>query len=71
MRRAKELGIYDWLVSRAPRLWGPPEAIAQRLVELDAAGISNWMFYVPGKDVDRSEWISNFCGGVLPALAAR
>ena len=70
VRRAKELGIYDWLTARAPRLWGPPEAIADRLIELAELGVPNWSFYLPGTDVDRQAWVDRFAGGVLPAIEA-
>jgi alkanesulfonate monooxygenase SsuD/methylene tetrahydromethanopterin reductase-like flavin-dependent oxidoreductase (luciferase family) len=69
--RAKELGIYEWLVSRAPGLWGPPEHIADRLVELGRRGLANWIFYGGSSDIDRSEWIRRFTGDVVPRLGER
>ena len=68
VRLAKELGLYEWLIARAPRLWGPPETIAGRLVELAGQGVPNWIFYLPGTDVDRTAWIESFTGGVLPQI---
>ncbi len=68
VRLAKELGLYDWLTARAPRLWGPPETIANRLVELARDGVPNWSFYLPGTDIDRRAWIDRFTGEVLPAV---
>jgi 5,10-methylenetetrahydromethanopterin reductase len=67
--RAKELGIYDWLISRAPGLWGPPSAIAERLRSYRDRGMTNWIFYGGGSDLNRSEWIAKFTGEVLPLLS--
>ena len=47
VHRAKQLGVYDWLVSRSPCLWGTPTEIAHRLQELDERGARQWMLY-PG-----------------------
>ena len=66
--RAKDLGIYEWLVSRAPALWGPPDNIVTRLRELDGMGIGSWLFYGGGADFDRSAWIETFTGEVLPRI---
>jgi alkanesulfonate monooxygenase SsuD/methylene tetrahydromethanopterin reductase-like flavin-dependent oxidoreductase (luciferase family) len=70
VRSAKELGLYDWLSARAPRLWGPPLEIAKRLIDLAAAGVPNWIFYLPGTDLDRSAWIDTFTTQVLPRIRA-
>ena len=43
--RARQLGVYDWLVSRAPGIWGSDEDIRRRLRELGAEGLTNWLFY--------------------------
>jgi alkanesulfonate monooxygenase SsuD/methylene tetrahydromethanopterin reductase-like flavin-dependent oxidoreductase (luciferase family) len=43
--RARALGVYDWLVSRAPRIWGTDEDIARRLRQLGSDGLTNWLFY--------------------------
>ena len=67
--RAKELGIYDWLVSVAPGLWGTSEDIARRLLEFDDRGMSQWLFYVGGPDVDRRDWIMQFGTEVMPAIS--
>ncbi len=45
VQRAQALGVYDWLVSRAPRLWGTDDDIRHRLRELGAEGQTNWLFY--------------------------
>ena len=70
VRLAKRLGLYEWLVARAPRLWGPPEVIADRLVELAEAGVPNWIFYLPGSAADRLSWIETFTNDVLPRVRA-
>lgn len=45
VQRAQALGVYEWLVSRAPRLWGTDDDIRRRLRELGAEGLTNWLFY--------------------------
>jgi alkanesulfonate monooxygenase SsuD/methylene tetrahydromethanopterin reductase-like flavin-dependent oxidoreductase (luciferase family) len=45
VQRARALGIYEWLIARAPRLWGTDEDIARRLRELGGEGLTNWLFY--------------------------
>ncbi len=43
-KRAKKLGISDWLVARSARLWGTPNDIGNRLEELRAQGLENlWL----------------------------
>jgi 5,10-methylenetetrahydromethanopterin reductase len=66
--RARELGIYDWLVSIAPGFWGPPENIARRLREFREQGLTNWQFYVAPFHGDRADYVDRFVNGVLPAL---
>jgi len=66
VEKAKSLGIYEWLASRAPGLWGPPEHVASRLLEFDGNGLSNWIFYGGGSDYDRGEWIETFTSEVIP-----
>lgn len=67
--RAKELGIYDWLVSRAPGLWGTSDDIARRLLEFNDRGMSQWLFYVGGPDQDRRGFINQFGTEVIPAVS--
>lgn len=69
VRRAKELGIYDWLISRAPRLWGTPADVSKRLAEFRDMGLTNWMFYVGGPDLDRYDLLDKLSREVLPTLA--
>lgn len=71
VQRAIDLGIYDWLAGRAPGLWGPPAHIVDRLAAFDRAGMSNWLFYGGGADIDRAAWIDVFSTEVIPALATR
>jgi alkanesulfonate monooxygenase SsuD/methylene tetrahydromethanopterin reductase-like flavin-dependent oxidoreductase (luciferase family) len=66
--RAKELGLYDWLMSRAPGLWGTPRDIATRLHELEAQGMDRWMFYVGRRESDRMNHLRLICSEVLPLL---
>jgi 5,10-methylenetetrahydromethanopterin reductase len=66
--RARELGIYDWLLSRAPGLWGRPDEIAARLHELHDHGMEKWMLYV-GRRPDAVEIeLSRLCADLLPRL---
>ncbi len=55
VERAKQLGVYDWLMSRSARLWGTPEEMRQRLGELRALGASNWMLAPDGMNLDNIE----------------
>ena len=71
VQRAVDLGIYDWLAARAPGLWGPPAHIVDRLATFDRAGMSNWLFYGGGADIDRADWLEVFSTEVIPALAPR
>jgi len=66
--RAKALGLYDWLMSRAPGFWGTPEDIAARMREFDSAGMTNWMFYVGRGGGDRREHVRLICDEVMPLL---
>ena len=66
--RAKELGLYDWLISMAPGFWGPPESIARRLLEFRDQGMVNWQFYIAQFHGDRFEYLDRFVNGVLPLL---
>ena len=69
VQRAKDFGLYDWLISMAPGFWGPPENIAKRLREFGEQGMTKWQFYVAQFHGDRFEYVDRFANGVLPALA--
>jgi 5,10-methylenetetrahydromethanopterin reductase len=68
VERARELGLYDWLISLAPGFWGPPDNVARRLREFRDQGLTNWQFYVAPFHGNRSEYVERFVTGVLPAL---
>lgn len=68
VQRAKEMGIYEWVVSRAPGFWGPPEAIAKRLLEFQEMGMTRWQFYVAPFHGDRLDFVDRFGNGVVPLL---
>ena len=70
VERARQAGIYDWIVSRAPGFWGPPEVIAERLREYATQGLDRWQFYVAPFHGDRSTFVEQFASGVLPRLQA-
>ena len=69
--RAKQLGLYDWLLSRAPGLWGTPADVARRLRELETQGMDRWMFYVGRSESDRMNQLRLICDGVMPLLSRR
>ena len=69
VERAKKLGLHDWIISRSPRLYGTPGDVTNRLMELARMGLTNWIFYVPGPDLDRFDLIDKLSKGVMPNLA--
>jgi 5,10-methylenetetrahydromethanopterin reductase len=66
VQRAKQLGVYDWILSRAPGLWGTPNNVSRRLEELAAMGLTNWMFFVGRMHIDRLDMINKLSKEVLP-----
>ena len=66
VQRAKELGVYDFLVTRSPRLWGTPEDISRRLVELGEMGVTNWLFYAGAAGANKLDLINKLSKGVMP-----
>ena len=48
VERAKKLGLYDWLLTRSPRLVGTPAEIGERLKALEAQGLDNWCLWQDG-----------------------
>ena len=65
--RAKELGLYDWLVERSPRLWGTPSDVAARLRELGDLGLHNWIYYI-GRRADKIGLVETLARDVVPQL---
>lgn len=55
VKRAKELGLYDWIASRSPRLWGTPKEVRARLEELHTLGASKWMLFPDGMTIHEIE----------------
>ena len=53
------MGLYDWLISRSPRLFGTPDDVRKRLIELAGNGLTDWMFYVTGPEPDRHLLLEN------------
>jgi 5,10-methylenetetrahydromethanopterin reductase len=68
IERAKQLGLYDWLIARAPGLWGTPDDIVERLRVLDSRGLDKWMFYIGRREQTREEEIRLICEEVLPRV---
>ena len=68
--RAKKLGIYDWIVSRSPKLFGTPDDIVARLQELAAGGMNHWMFYITGAAEYRTDLVRRLTTEVIPKIEA-
>ncbi len=66
VQRAKELGIYDWLVGRSARLWGTPRDISHRLAELADMGVTNWLFYAGLPGIDKLDLVRKIAREVMP-----
>ena len=66
VQRAKELGIYDWLVGRSARLWGTPHDISVRIGELAEMGVTNWLFYCGLAGIDKQELVRKLAREVMP-----
>ena len=74
--RAKELGLYDWLLSRSPRLFGTVDNVVDRLNELGhSLGMKQWIFFAWGRgertggdDGERYEMIDSVGRKILPRL---
>ena len=66
VQRAKELGIYDWLVGRSAQLWGTPQEISRRLGELAEMGVTNWLFYCGLPGIDKQELVRKLTREVMP-----
>ena len=64
VNRAKELGLYDWIASRSPRLWGTPIEVRARLEELRSLGMSKWMLFPDGMTIPATE-VARRLGEVL------
>ena len=75
--RAKELGLYDWLLSRSPRLFGTSEEVAERLNELGRDhDMKKWIFFATGRgersapaSEERLAYIDQLTREVRPRLA--
>ena len=70
VHRAKELGIYDWLVSRSACLAGPVKAIGERLEVLRDRGVNKWMLY-PGSRYEDDALIARRLGEVIAQTGNR
>ncbi len=70
VERAKKLGIYDWLMSRSPRIFGTPADIAKRLGELRDQGLANWVLIAmgPTPTTPKTDLIATLARDVLPRL---
>ncbi|MBM3505731.1 MAG: LLM class flavin-dependent oxidoreductase [Alphaproteobacteria bacterium] len=77
VERAKELGLYDWLLSRSPRLFGTTADVAERMNDLKRTlDLKQWIFFAWGKgertggeDAERLEMIDRVGLELRPLLA--
>ncbi|CAB4893119.1 unannotated protein [freshwater metagenome] len=69
IRRAKDLGIYEWLLTRSAGFWGTPEDIAARLKAHEAAGLDKWMFYIGRDEATREAEVRVITDEIMPLLA--
>jgi 5,10-methylenetetrahydromethanopterin reductase len=70
VERARNLGVYDWLLERSSRLWGTPADIVARLRDLEALGIRNWLLNVRGQNRDRLQVVHQLANEVIAPLSA-
>ena len=63
------MGRYDWLISRALRLFGTPDDINVRLEELANQGLNNWMFYLTPNEPKKYELVEMLSKGVIANFA--
>ena len=68
VERAKELGIYDFLLSRSPRFWGTPDDICRRLAQFREMGLTQWQLYVGMAGLDRLDIINKMGRHVIANL---
>ena len=74
--RAKKLGLYDWLLTRSPRLFGTSDDVAARLNELGRDhDMKKWIFFATGRgerasanNGERLAYIDQLTGEVRPQL---
>ena len=55
VERAKALGVYDWIISRSPCLWGTPRDVRARLETLRTRGADKWMLFPDGMQIEDTE----------------
>ena len=68
VRRAKELGLYDWLITHSPRLWGTPEDISRRVFELADMGVTNLLFYGGMAGPDKVGFVKRVAKELVPKV---
>lgn len=71
VERAKQMGLYDWLVTLTPGFFGPSETIADRMAEFADRGMTKWHFYVGNSHIDPITYIHKLTNEVLPRLQRR
>jgi alkanesulfonate monooxygenase SsuD/methylene tetrahydromethanopterin reductase-like flavin-dependent oxidoreductase (luciferase family) len=76
VKRAKDLGIYDWIMSQSPQLFGTAADICARLDTYGALGLRNWFFlqssrgtFVGGADQDKYDLIDMVSSEIVPRFA--
>lgn len=76
VQRAKDLGIYDWILSQSPQLFGTVEDICARLEMYGGLGLRNWFFlqssrgtFVGGVDQDKYDLIDKISNEIVPRFS--
>lgn len=69
VERAKRLGLYDWLIARAPGLWGTPDDVARGFEKYFDAGMCNWTIFVGGTEPERFAFVDTLANDVIPKLS--
>ena len=69
VQQAKDLGIYDWLMTRSARLWGTPDDISRRVVELADMGITQLLFYAGQAGTNKLDVANKLANEVIPNFA--
>ena len=68
VQRAKELGLYDWLMTRSARIWGTPDDVSRRVIELADLGATKFLFYGGQAGPDKVGFVKRVAKEVVPKV---
>lgn len=68
VQRAKELGLYDWLMTRSARIWGTPDDVSRRVIELADLGATKFLFYGGIAGPDKVGFVKRVAKEVVPKV---